>query len=69
MGFGASALGLHAEIHGVMSRLRTQALLSLSGLLVLAGSIAPAQAQRVVPKLGNICPMGYVDTLDRKSVV
>jgi hypothetical protein len=66
MGLDASALGLHAEILSAMSPLRTKALLSLSALLVLAGSIAPAQAQRVVPKLGNICPMGYVDTLNGK---
>ena len=24
----------------------------------------PALAQRVVPRIGNICPMGYVDTLN-----
>ena len=27
---------------------------------------SPALAQRVVPKLGTICPMGYVDTLNGK---
>lgn len=32
----------------------------------LAGLQAPAQAQRVVPKIGNICPMGYVDMLNGK---
>jgi len=26
----------------------------------------PAQAQRVVPKIGTICPLGYVDTLNGK---
>lgn len=39
-------------------------LLSLGLPLLLAGP--PAQAQRVVPKLGNICPLGYVDTLNGK---
>ncbi len=34
------------------------------GLLGIAGR--PAMAQRVVPKLGTICPMGYVDTLNGK---
>ena len=38
-------------------------LLSLSSLLAVQ---APAQAQRVVPKLGSICPLGYVDTLNGK---
>lgn len=28
--------------------------------------IPAALAQRVVPKIGNICPMGYVDTLNGK---
>lgn len=35
-------------------------------LAVLGLGWAPAQAQRVVPKLGTICPMGYVDTLNGK---
>lgn len=39
------------------------ALLSLCSLLTIQ---TPAQAQRVVPKLGNICPLGYVDTLNGK---
>jgi len=26
----------------------------------------PVLAQRVVPKIGTICPMGYVDTLNGK---
>ena len=30
------------------------------------GISAPAQAQRVVPKIGNICPLGYVDTFNGK---
>jgi hypothetical protein len=40
----------------------------LAGLTLAAlGALqAPVQAQRVVPKLGNICPMGYVDTLNGK---
>ncbi len=34
------------------------------GVLGITG--LPAKAQRVVPKLGSICPMGYVDTLNGK---
>ena len=26
----------------------------------------PALAQRVVPKIGSLCPLGYVDTLNGK---
>jgi hypothetical protein len=37
--------------------------LSLAALLAVQ---TPAQAQRVVPKLGDICPLGYVDTLNGK---
>ena len=32
----------------------------------LVGLGAPAHAQRVVPKLGSLCPLGYVDTLNGK---
>ncbi|MCX5939219.1 MAG: hypothetical protein NTW02_13720 [Cyanobium sp. LacPavin_0920_WC12_MAG_62_9] len=43
---------------------------SLFPCLMLAATVAliesPAQAQRVVPKLGTICPIGYVDTLNGK---
>ena len=39
---------------------------TLLSLLGVAGLQVPALAQRVVPKLGNICPMGYVDTLNGK---
>ena len=40
----------------------------LAGLALAAlGTLqAPAQAQRVVPKLGTLCPLGYVDTLNGK---
>ena len=40
-----------------------------AGLLSLAATVSfatPAQAQRVVPKLGTLCPLGYVDTLNGK---
>lgn len=33
------------------------------GVATLAAG-APAQAQRVVPKIGSICPLGYVDMLN-----
>ena len=43
---------------------------ALISCLMLAATVAlvesPAQAQRVVPKLGTICPMGYVDTFNGK---
>ncbi|MGL6133299.1 MAG: hypothetical protein ACRC1L_03800 [Prochlorococcaceae cyanobacterium] len=38
--------------------------LASAGLLALAAP--PAQAQRVVTKIGNICPLGYVDMLNGK---
>lgn len=37
---------------------------SAAALVVTAG--APAQAQREVPKIGSICPLGYVDLLNGK---
>ena len=45
--------------------LRAAALLSAAGLST-ALVTQPAQAQRVVPKIGDICPLGYVDTLNGK---
>ena len=36
------------------------------GIAALVGSAAPALAQRVVPKIGSICPLGYVDTFNGK---
>ncbi|MCP9849364.1 hypothetical protein [Cyanobium sp. Morenito 9A2] len=38
--------------------------LLLLAALALPLSSTPAMAQKVVPKLGNICPLGYVDTLN-----
>jgi hypothetical protein len=42
----------------------------LSAALISAASLLTtppaAQAQRVVPKLGSLCPLGYVDTLNGK---
>ena len=45
--------------------MRAATLLSVAGLSTALVS-QPAQAQRVVPKLGTICPLGYVDTLNGK---
>ncbi len=45
--------------------LRAATLLTAAGLVTTL-VIQPAQAQRVVPKIGNICPLGYVDTLNGK---
>jgi hypothetical protein len=36
------------------------------GLAVSSGLQTPARAQRVVPKIGTICPMGYVDLFNGK---
>ena len=42
----------------------------LGGSLALAALMTagaePALAQRVVPKIGDICPLGYVDLLNGK---
>ncbi|MFM2080236.1 MAG: hypothetical protein RLZZ124_1285 [Cyanobacteriota bacterium] len=35
-------------------------------LSVAVGWSGPALAQRVVPKIGTICPLGYVDMLNGK---
>lgn len=37
---------------------------SIVGACLLALTVPPARAQRVVPKIGNICPLGYVDMLN-----
>ena len=42
---------------------RALALAPLAAVLLLAPA---AQAQRVVPKIGDICPLGYVDTFNGK---
>jgi len=41
------------------------AVLALAALAAIV-SPQPALAQRVVPKIGTICPLGYVDTLNGK---
>ncbi|WP_225875849.1 hypothetical protein [Cyanobium sp. NS01] len=38
-------------------------LLACSGLALIA---PPAMAQKVVPKIGTICPLGYVDLFNGK---
>ena len=40
--------------------------LALAGAAGLAALNLPAMAQRVVPKIGSICPLGYVDTFNGK---
>lgn len=51
---------------------RLQAATAFSALALASTALAttlvgqPAQAQRVVPKIGTICPLGYVDTLNGK---
>ena len=46
-----------------LARAAAQALLVL-GLGLAWVDASPAHAQRVVRKIGTICPMGYVDTLN-----
>lgn len=38
----------------------------VAGLAFLIAEPQPARAQRVVPKIGSICPLGYVDTFNGK---
>ncbi|WP_255004444.1 hypothetical protein [Cyanobium sp. HWJ4-Hawea] len=47
---------------------RLASLVSGASLIALVAGISgpPAQAQRVVPKLGTLCPLGYVDTFNGK---
>jgi len=45
--------------------LRAATLLTAAGLGTTLVT-QPAQAQRVVPKIGNICRLGYVDTFNGK---
>lgn len=49
--------------------LRQGSVLAAAVASVAAGMVLhalPAQAQRQVPKIGSICPMGYVDMLNGK---
>ncbi|CAK6688831.1 MULTISPECIES: hypothetical protein [unclassified Synechococcus] len=48
------------------SRRHRLLLLSLAVPLAIAGVAAPAQAQKVVPKLKEMCPLGYVDLFNGK---
>ena len=48
-----------------MNTLHTSAA-ALLGAAGLAALSTPALAQRVVPKIGSICPLGYVDTFNGK---
>jgi hypothetical protein len=56
---------LQQLIQPFTASLAARAWLAGSGMaaLVLA-SAQPALAQRVVPKIGTICPLGYVDLLN-----
>jgi len=44
--------------------LPSAALVSLIATVIALADTPPAMAQRVVRKIGNICPLGYVDTLN-----
>ena len=50
----------------LMSRLLQPMAIALTGAAGLATLSVPAMAQQVVPKIGTICPMGYVDTFNGK---
>jgi hypothetical protein len=47
-------------------RLWQLALGSAAALGLAAATSPPAWAQRVVPKIGDICPLGYVDLFNGK---
>lgn len=47
------------------SLLQSLRLTALASSLVMAAA-APAAAQREVPKIGDICPLGYVDLFNGK---
>jgi hypothetical protein len=49
-----------------MSPFRQLSVLAAAVAASLALQTWPAQAQRQVPKIGSICPMGYVDMLNGK---
>ena len=48
------------------SRSLKQMAAALLGAAGLAALSTPALAQRVVPKIGSMCPLGYVDTFNGK---
>ena len=50
----------------LMSRLLKPMAIALTGAAGLTALSLPAMAQRVVPKIGSICPLGYVDTFNGK---
>jgi len=49
-----------------MSPFRQCSVLAAALAASMALQTLPAQAQRQVPKIGSICPMGYVDMLNGK---
>jgi hypothetical protein len=50
----------------MVQRLVNRVLLPISAVSACLALATPALAQRVVPKIGNICPLGYVDTFNGK---
>jgi hypothetical protein len=53
---------LQPLIEARKASLATRVWLGASAMAALVlGSAQPALAQRVVPKIGSICPLGYVD--------
>jgi hypothetical protein len=54
---------------GMASKALALTTTGLAGLVAAAFAVLdsqPALAQRVVDKIGDICPLGYVDTLNGK---
>ncbi len=47
-------------------RLLNLALITASVVTLAGAASPPAWAQRVVPKIGDICPLGYVDLFNGK---
>ena len=50
----------------MLQRLANRAALPIDAASTCLALTAPAHAQQVVPKIGTICPLGYVDTFNGK---
>lgn len=56
----------HGLLNYPVKRLLLPAAATSACMAAVLGLVPPALAQRVVPKIGNICPLGYVDTFNGK---
>lgn len=60
-----AAPAAHRKLRRRLSLLQGLRFTALASSLVVAAA-APAVAQREVPKIGDICPLGYVDLFNGK---